>query len=32
VIITADTADATRNEMRIARIFAFHEDAVATKD
>jgi hypothetical protein len=32
VIVTANAADSTRNEMRIPRIFALHKDAVSTED
>src|SRR5208283_669402 len=32
MIIAADAADAARDKMRVARILAFHEDAVATED
>ena len=31
VIVAADSADATRDEMRVARILALHEDAVAAE-
>ena len=32
MVVTADAADAAGNEMRVARVFAFHENAVAAKD
>jgi hypothetical protein len=32
MIVAADSADATGNLMRITRVLAFHEHAVATKD
>ena len=32
VIVAADAADAAGDEMGVARIFSFHEDAVAAKD
>ena len=32
VIVAADTADATGNEVSVARVFALHEDAVPAKD
>src|SRR6185437_6762629 len=32
VVVAADPADTTGNEMRVARVLAFHEDAVATED
>ena len=32
MIIAANTADSAGNKMRVARIFPFHENAIATKD
>ena len=32
VIVAADTADPTADEVRVARVLAFHEDAVAAED
>jgi hypothetical protein len=32
VVVTADPADATRDEMSVAGILALHEDAVAAED
>jgi hypothetical protein len=32
VVIAADPADARRYEVRVARIFAFHEDRVSAED
>ena len=32
VIVPANSADSRRDEMRVARIFAFHENAVAAED
>ena len=32
MVVAANAADATRDEVRIARIFAFHENAVAAED
>ena len=32
VIVAADSADAAGDEMRVARILALHENAVAAKD
>jgi hypothetical protein len=31
MIVAADAANATRDEMRVTRIFAFHENAVSAK-
>ena len=32
MIVAADPADATGDEVRITRIFVFHEDAVSAED
>ena len=32
VVVAADAADAAGNEVRVARVFALHEDAVAAED
>ena len=32
VVVATDAADATRDEMGVARVLALHEDAVATED
>src|ERR1700726_3526753 len=32
VIVAADPADATGNEVRVARVFALHENGIAAKD
>ncbi len=32
VVVAADAADATRDEVGVARVLALHEDAVATED
>ncbi len=32
MVIAADAADAAGDEVRVARIFALHEDAVAAED
>jgi hypothetical protein len=32
VVVTADAADAAGDEVRVARVLALHEDAVAAED